>query len=365
MLDAPHGVVNGVLLPHVIRYNGAGRPERFVPIAPAGLRWPARPRDVAAEMLAEQVRELGDDVGVPARARRARRQRRRTSRGCSRATLGRRVPGHEPAQERPATTSRRCSGWRCERPRREPRRWTAARRRRDAARPRGADRGAVGQAVLLPRVRPLRRADAPGGAGDGLHLAGGGAHHARAREALLQEVAAPPPSTWRRSGWCWRWPTASCRTRARGSSCAAHDGDRRRRRARTCTPTGCRHGRGPPTARDASARRPGPPLPARADDARRPRGRRVRRAWTSHRAGDRRHDLSVLRILANQAAASLQNSALLPRRPAARRARPARPRTSRPATTELPAHPGGCSRPASARCSTPSATASPASCTTA
>lgn len=33
MLDLPHGVVNGVLLPHVIRFNGAALPERFVPIA--------------------------------------------------------------------------------------------------------------------------------------------------------------------------------------------------------------------------------------------------------------------------------------------------------------------------------------------
>ncbi|MEP6814615.1 MAG: iron-containing alcohol dehydrogenase, partial [Marmoricola sp.] len=30
LLDAPHGVVNGVLLPHVIRYNAQESPERFV-----------------------------------------------------------------------------------------------------------------------------------------------------------------------------------------------------------------------------------------------------------------------------------------------------------------------------------------------
>ena len=35
MLDLPHGVINGVLLPHVIRFNGAELPERFVPIAQA------------------------------------------------------------------------------------------------------------------------------------------------------------------------------------------------------------------------------------------------------------------------------------------------------------------------------------------
>ena len=39
LLDAPHGVVNGVLLPHVIRYNAAESPERFVDLArSAGLQ---------------------------------------------------------------------------------------------------------------------------------------------------------------------------------------------------------------------------------------------------------------------------------------------------------------------------------------
>ena len=36
LLDAPHGVVNGVLLPHVIRYNAAESPERFVDLARVG-----------------------------------------------------------------------------------------------------------------------------------------------------------------------------------------------------------------------------------------------------------------------------------------------------------------------------------------
>ena len=39
LLDAPHGVVNGVLLPHVIRFNAQASPDRFVPLAAAaGLR---------------------------------------------------------------------------------------------------------------------------------------------------------------------------------------------------------------------------------------------------------------------------------------------------------------------------------------
>jgi alcohol dehydrogenase class IV len=66
MLDLPHGVVNGVLLPHVVRFNGADEPERFVPVARAmGLDVAGVPADVAVEMVAQAVRALGDEVGVP------------------------------------------------------------------------------------------------------------------------------------------------------------------------------------------------------------------------------------------------------------------------------------------------------------
>ena len=66
MLDLPHGVVNGVLLPHVIRFNGTEFPERFVPIAQAmGLDVAGAPATEAVEILAEEVRRLGDEVGVP------------------------------------------------------------------------------------------------------------------------------------------------------------------------------------------------------------------------------------------------------------------------------------------------------------
>jgi alcohol dehydrogenase class IV len=67
LLDAPHGVVNGVLLPHVIRYNAAAVPERFIPLAlAAGLKVEGLPGREAAEMLADRVRLLADEVGVPA-----------------------------------------------------------------------------------------------------------------------------------------------------------------------------------------------------------------------------------------------------------------------------------------------------------
>ncbi|MDN5747483.1 MAG: iron-containing alcohol dehydrogenase [Pseudonocardia sp.] len=70
MLDLPHGVVNGVLLPHVIRFNGAAEPERFVPIAQAmgiDVSGPGGRLDAteAVHRVAEAVRELGDEVGVP------------------------------------------------------------------------------------------------------------------------------------------------------------------------------------------------------------------------------------------------------------------------------------------------------------
>lgn len=66
LLDAPHGVLNGVLLPHVIRFNAEAAAERFLPLAAAmGLPVAGVPADVAAELLAEHVRELADDIGVP------------------------------------------------------------------------------------------------------------------------------------------------------------------------------------------------------------------------------------------------------------------------------------------------------------
>jgi alcohol dehydrogenase class IV len=58
--------VNGVLLPHVIRYNAAAVPDRFIPLAlAAGLKVEGMPGRDAAEMLADHVRSLADEVGVP------------------------------------------------------------------------------------------------------------------------------------------------------------------------------------------------------------------------------------------------------------------------------------------------------------
>jgi alcohol dehydrogenase class IV len=68
LLDAPHGVVNAVLLPHVIKFNAEVSPERFVPLAAAGgVRTEGVPTAEVALLLAEGVRKLADEVGVPKR----------------------------------------------------------------------------------------------------------------------------------------------------------------------------------------------------------------------------------------------------------------------------------------------------------
>ncbi|MBK7721157.1 MAG: iron-containing alcohol dehydrogenase [Austwickia sp.] len=67
LLDAPHGVINGVLLPHVIRYNAATAADRFRDLAVATQVCPPQtPAAEAAELLALRVRALADEVGVPA-----------------------------------------------------------------------------------------------------------------------------------------------------------------------------------------------------------------------------------------------------------------------------------------------------------
>lgn len=66
LLDAPHGVLNGVLLPHCIRFNAAADPRPYVPLAAAvGIEVVGVPAAEVAEMLAQRVRELADAVGVP------------------------------------------------------------------------------------------------------------------------------------------------------------------------------------------------------------------------------------------------------------------------------------------------------------
>jgi alcohol dehydrogenase len=66
LLDLPHGVVNGVLLPHVIRFNARSAPDRFTPVARAmGIDVAGLPAAVAAEAAAAEVGRLAADLGCP------------------------------------------------------------------------------------------------------------------------------------------------------------------------------------------------------------------------------------------------------------------------------------------------------------
>ncbi|MEE2031834.1 iron-containing alcohol dehydrogenase [Rhodococcus chondri] len=66
LLDQPHGVINGVLLPHVIRFNGAADPAPFVAIATTLELEEARgPASDAVEAVAARIEELACRVGVP------------------------------------------------------------------------------------------------------------------------------------------------------------------------------------------------------------------------------------------------------------------------------------------------------------
>jgi len=66
MLDLPHGVINGVLLPHVIRFNAETDPEPYAVIAGClGLTDSRAPAVEAALALADRVQRLAGDVGGP------------------------------------------------------------------------------------------------------------------------------------------------------------------------------------------------------------------------------------------------------------------------------------------------------------
>ncbi len=65
-LDLPHGMINGILLPHVIRFNAAENAERYVPIARAlGVDVTRLSPEESAYAVADVVRRLADEVGVP------------------------------------------------------------------------------------------------------------------------------------------------------------------------------------------------------------------------------------------------------------------------------------------------------------
>lgn len=66
LFDQPHGVINGVLLPHVIRFNGASDPAPYVTIAATlGLEESRGPAADAVDAVAARIDDLAREVGVP------------------------------------------------------------------------------------------------------------------------------------------------------------------------------------------------------------------------------------------------------------------------------------------------------------
>ncbi|MGW4340497.1 iron-containing alcohol dehydrogenase [Rhodococcus koreensis] len=66
LLDLPHGVINGILLPHVIRFNASDDAAPFVAIAAAlGLEERRGTPEEAALAVADRVERLAREVGVP------------------------------------------------------------------------------------------------------------------------------------------------------------------------------------------------------------------------------------------------------------------------------------------------------------
>ena len=365
MLDLPHGVVNGVLLPHVIRFNGADDARR-------GSSRSRRPWacDVAGRARPTRPSSMVADGGPPARPTRsacrrglarARRRATRTCPGLAELTLGDACLTTNP---RPAVGGRdrgACSGRRCdapERPAPSDRRAVAPPAHARAASagaapgPRRAHRPALGQAALLPRVPDLRRAAAPG---DPSRWSGSRRRWCAPRRAPRRwcgPSSRPRPTTSRRTGWSSRWSTASCRTRSRGTSCAgptAPSGS---------TPTHV-PGRGPQHVQARARRRPDDD----AHDARRRHrqhlhvpirldGRAVGGfvAWTPAGPRDRRHrPLGAAHPGRPDRGGAAELRAARPLGPAAR---PHRPPGRRPASArndELHGHPGRAGRGPAAR----------------
>jgi 1,3-propanediol dehydrogenase len=66
LLDLPHGVINGVLLPHVVRFNAEADPAPFATIASClGIADKRAPERESALALADRLQELARQVGVP------------------------------------------------------------------------------------------------------------------------------------------------------------------------------------------------------------------------------------------------------------------------------------------------------------
>jgi len=66
LLDLPHGVINGVLLPHVVRFNAEADPTPYATIAAClGIADSRAPAMESALALADRLQQLATEVGVP------------------------------------------------------------------------------------------------------------------------------------------------------------------------------------------------------------------------------------------------------------------------------------------------------------
>jgi alcohol dehydrogenase class IV len=65
-LDLPHGLLNAILMPHVIRFNAETHAERYVEVARAlGVKVDGMSAPAAAEAAVERVQELARGLGIP------------------------------------------------------------------------------------------------------------------------------------------------------------------------------------------------------------------------------------------------------------------------------------------------------------
>lgn len=65
-LDLPHGLLNGILLPHVMRFNAPAVPERLADVARAlGAAGEGMGTQEAGEAACEHVRLMADKLGIP------------------------------------------------------------------------------------------------------------------------------------------------------------------------------------------------------------------------------------------------------------------------------------------------------------
>ncbi len=96
-LDLPHGLLNAILMPHVMRFNAETHAERYVEVATAmGVATDGLDAATAAERAIDRVEELSRSLDIPGGLQRPRRRR-----GRLRPVRPERAPGrlhrHQPA----------------------------------------------------------------------------------------------------------------------------------------------------------------------------------------------------------------------------------------------------------------------------